>query len=365
MKTLIAATVLALLVAPAAVLAQSAFDGTWKIDTSKVQAPRKPFTNVLENGVYRCASCTPPYSVKADGQFHPVKGDPDFDMEAIHIVDARTVRYTDKKDGKVSAKGTVTVSPDGRTLTQDFTEIHAGGSVTGTLTAMRVGKAPAGAHATSGSWRIQGYSDVSDNLLTTHLRVDGNTLQMHRGDGESFDAPMDGRDAPYQGSDTITSVAVTKAGPRELKLLFKYQGKPVSRQTMTVSPDGQVMHVVSHNLKRDTTMRYVADKQADTNTASGGGTAPDGKPAAGTYASSANGRTILNTFAEGGTYTSRENGKVVETGTWMRGGDNKVCLSPGGEATRCYRDSKPAADGSWTATRIGHPDEVYTIRRKD
>lgn len=369
MKNLIAATALMLLAAPTAVLAQSAFDGTWKIDTAKVQASAKPFTSVLKNGVYSCETCVPPYGFKADGKFHPVKGHPDFDMEAVDVVNARTLRYTDKKDGKLVGNGTVTVSADGKTLSQDFTEITTGGPISGKTTAVRVARAPAGAHATSSSWRTQGYSDVSDKLLINTYRVDGNTLHMSKGTGESFDATMDGSDAPFHGSDSLTSIAVTRIGPRELRMVGKYQGKPVSRQTLTVSPDGRTMHIVSHNLRNDTTMRFVADKQADTSTASGGGTAsataPDGKPVAGTYASSANGRTTMITFAEDGTYTSRENGKVGETGTWTRDGDGKVCLSPKGEATRCFHDSKPAADSTWKATRIGHPDEVYTIRRKD
>ncbi len=364
MKNLIAVTVLALLLAPTAVLAQSAFDGTWKIDPAKVQAPEKPVTFVLKDGVYSCITCTPPYSIRADGRFHPVKGHPGFDSASATIVNDRTVRYARQKDGKLVTERTTSVSPDGRTLSNQFTNMTPTGPVTGTVIARRVGKVPAGAHPVSGSWRTQKYSNVSDNILTTTYKVDGNTLHMRDGTGESFDAPMDGSDAPFHGSDTTTSVAVTRAGPRELHLVYKYEGKPVSKETDTLSIDGRTMHIVSHDLRGDTTMRLVASKQSGTTAA----TAPDGKPFAGaTLVSSGRGQTWTFRFQPDGTYRASNDGDPSDTedGTWNVSDGDKLCLYPHDGATRCFRQHQSAADGAWRVTRVGDPDEVFTVRRQD
>ena len=52
---------------PVLAMAQSAFDGTWKVDLSKVQMPKKPDVLVLKDGVYQCKTCVPAMTVKADG----------------------------------------------------------------------------------------------------------------------------------------------------------------------------------------------------------------------------------------------------------------------------------------------------------
>src|SRR6266568_772023 len=90
--------------------AQSPFDGTWKIDMSKVDFPKKPDVFVLQNGMYECKSCTPPYKVKADGSDQAVTGHPYFDTIAIKVVNDHEIQETDKKGGKVVGTGTTTIS---------------------------------------------------------------------------------------------------------------------------------------------------------------------------------------------------------------------------------------------------------------
>ncbi len=181
------------------------------------------------------------------------------------MVDDHTTKSVARNHGKAVGGDNTTISPDGKTKTVDFTDNHQDNhqdnKVTGSYTATRVAKGPAGSHATSGSWRIQKYSNMSDNLLTTTYKVQGDVLHMQNGTGESFSAKMDGSDAPMTGSDTTTSVSVTKTGPNSLRMVDKYQGKPTNESTVTVSADGMAMQIVSQNLKRDTTMRFVADKQ--------------------------------------------------------------------------------------------------------
>src|ERR1700693_2304634 len=98
-KLLLAASQL-LLFAPMLMLAQSAFDGTWKIDLNNAQFPKKPDVYLLQNGMYHCKTCVPAIDIKADGQDQKVTGHPYFDTVSIKLVDDRTIEETDKKNGK-------------------------------------------------------------------------------------------------------------------------------------------------------------------------------------------------------------------------------------------------------------------------
>ena len=90
------------LLIPAAVMGQSLFDGTWKVDLKSEKYTSKPIEIVLKDGQYSCRSCTPPYTIKADGKDHKVSVSPYFDTENITIVDQRTLSRIDKKDGEQS-----------------------------------------------------------------------------------------------------------------------------------------------------------------------------------------------------------------------------------------------------------------------
>src|SRR5215472_6580860 len=78
-------------------LAQSPFDGTWKV--SKSEQETKPFVFYLAQGMYHCESCTPPYTTKADGTDQPVPGQ-GIDMLSVKEVDAKTLTRVGKKNQK-------------------------------------------------------------------------------------------------------------------------------------------------------------------------------------------------------------------------------------------------------------------------
>ena len=104
------------LVVAAPALAESPFDGTWKIDLGASKLPEKPDVFLLKDGVYECRSCAPAFKVKADGAFHPVAGHPYYDAVSIKVVDPRTVVETDRKGAKTVVSSTNSVSADGRTV---------------------------------------------------------------------------------------------------------------------------------------------------------------------------------------------------------------------------------------------------------
>ena len=98
-KMLIGGVLLALLL-PVQVMAQSAFEGTWKVDINKVKASNKPLVVTLKGDEYTC-NCTPPIKIKADGADHPVTGHLSFDSDSVKIVDDHTIVDTVKKAGVV------------------------------------------------------------------------------------------------------------------------------------------------------------------------------------------------------------------------------------------------------------------------
>ena len=159
MKKLLFVAIPALLL-PTLATAQSAFDGTWKVDMNKIDFSKKPDVFLLENGMYSCKTCTPPYTIKADGTDQAVSGHPYYDSVAIKVVSDHEIEETDKKGGSVVATSTSTVSSDGATLSFKFSDssnTNGGPPVVGNGEAARVAKGPAGSNAIS--WFVANYQD--------------------------------------------------------------------------------------------------------------------------------------------------------------------------------------------------------------
>src|ERR1035437_4060145 len=122
MKKLFVPGLFLLMLMPVLAMAQSPFDGTWKIDMNSLQFPKKPDVYLLQNGMYECKTCVPPINIKADGQDQKVTGHPYFDSMAIKVVNDHEIEETDKKNGKTVATSTTTVSSDGNTVMFSFSD---------------------------------------------------------------------------------------------------------------------------------------------------------------------------------------------------------------------------------------------------
>ena len=110
-----------MLLTPLFAWGQTVFDGTWRVDLSKAQLPKKPDKYLLQSGTYKCETCAPPYEVKADGQDHKVTGHPYFDTLSVRVVNDKTVEFTQKKNGRIMGTDKSTVSNDGNQLVDEFT----------------------------------------------------------------------------------------------------------------------------------------------------------------------------------------------------------------------------------------------------
>lgn len=261
-KSLLLGGLLWAFLTPTLVMAQSAFDGTWKIDLNQVHMPKKPDVLLLQNGMYDCKTCAPAISIKANGEDQKVTGHPYFDMMAVTVVDDHTIQETQKKDGKVVATSKTVVAPDGKTAAFEFSDSSNTNAdpVTGKGTLTRVAMGPKGSHAISGSWRNSSMANVSDNGLTFTYKVDGDNVSMTTPTGQSYKAKMDGTDAPYMGDPGTTSVTVKKLGKNIMEETDKRAGKVISVAKMTVAADGKTMKIAVSDMLRGTTASYVAAK---------------------------------------------------------------------------------------------------------
>lgn len=262
MKNLLFAGVLALLFVPFVAMAQSPFDGTWKIDPSSTQWPTKADVYLLQNGMYDCKTCVPPIHIKADGTDQKVTGDPYSDSRSVKAIDDHNVEMTFKKDGKVVGSEKHAVSSDGNMLTANWTYSGnpSGGTQSGTVAARRVANAPTGANLISGSWRTE-KADVSAETLTYTFKVNGNELTMTNATGMSYTAKLDGTDAPVKGDPGVTSVSVKMLGKDTMEEDFKRDGKVISTVKSTVSADGKTLKVIGDDKLEGTTTKFVSHKQ--------------------------------------------------------------------------------------------------------
>ena len=180
------------LLLPTAAMAAGPFDGTWKTQLDSIQFSARPDVYTLKQGVYKCSSCLPPVSVKADGTDQKVKGHPYYDTLTVREVDARTVQVTAKLGGKAAYSDSMSVSADGATLTETFQDMSGAQAVTATQVSKRIAPGAAGSHAISGSWKTEKVPDISDVGATTTYKMTPDGLQMSW-NGQSYDAKFDGK----------------------------------------------------------------------------------------------------------------------------------------------------------------------------
>ena len=250
-----------LLFVPATLFAQSPFDGTWVSDLGAAQFSKKPHTYELNKGMYTCSTCVPKISVKADGKDQPVSGSNYFNTVAIREVDANTTEEVDKKDGKTMFKDTLTVSADGKTLTDKYEDDSEAKPVTGEVIRSRISNGPAGAHAISGSWRTEKVTNVSSNGLTFTMQSTPDGMKGSDNNGASWEVKFDGKDYPIHGDPGNTTISLKKVNDRTMDETDKRNGKIVNTARLTVSGDGKKMTYAGHDVEQDRQYTMVLNKQ--------------------------------------------------------------------------------------------------------
>lgn len=130
------------LVGVAVCFAADANMGTWKLNEAKSKlSPTAPKNHTV---IYEAAGDSTKVTVHGttsdgkethnewtgmfDGKDYPVTGDPTSDARSYKRIDARTLEFWVKKDGKVTVTGRVVVSADGKSRTVTTTATDSKGN---------------------------------------------------------------------------------------------------------------------------------------------------------------------------------------------------------------------------------------------
>lgn len=250
---------------------QSAFDGTWHFSADSAQVTGNNDKFSLENGTYRCDSCNPKVEAKADGHDHPISGSPYSDTINVRQISDHEVEIVTKKDGKVVGRTKRTVSADGKTLTVEFESVINGEKANSQFTETRVGDVPSASMMASsnsqapnkitGEWKPDKLTAASENSMTYAYKMTGDTFSMKGPQGSSYEAKMDGSDAPYKGDPGITTVSITKIDANTVEETDKRDGKAIGVAHLSVDPDGKHLKLNYEDKLQGQNFNVTAEKQ--------------------------------------------------------------------------------------------------------
>jgi hypothetical protein len=220
-----------------AALADSPFDGTWKLDAAKSHLTGDTMT--LEDaggGSMKYTDSDQSYTFKPDGSpfTTPTGSDRTFSKNAdgsytvtvkLHGALLRTNTWTPSSDGNsmtIESKGT---KPNGDTFddTTTYTRIAPGSGIIG-------------------GWKSTKVKLSSPNSITIQSSGNDVTLTISAVKATA-QAKWDGKDYPASGptvSDGIT-LALTKTGPTSFKMVEKSKGKVLVTLRYSVAADGKSM----------------------------------------------------------------------------------------------------------------------------
>ena len=249
-----------LLLGSGTALAAGPFDGTWKARMDSMKVTGKPDSWVLADGMYECASCSPPYKVKADGRDQKVSGHSYYDTVAVTVVSPTAIEVSRKKAGKQVAIANVVVASDGNTLTGTFKDYTGATVATGSFSAKRVAGAPAGSHAASGSWLTDKMMDANDAATVVSYQMTETGLSA-RFNGQSYEAKFDGKDYPVKGDPGGTVVSLRKVDANTVIETDKREGKVVDEVRMAAAADGKTIAVSDNAVPYAQVTTYTLEKQ--------------------------------------------------------------------------------------------------------
>ena len=262
MKRLAAALLLGAFAATSA-LAQSPFDGTWKTDLASLTMPKKPDVFAVRKGIYTCDSCEPRIAVPADGSAQRVAGHRYYDHVIVNVVDAHSIRIDRYLQEGIMFSEELTAAPDGKTLSFTFRDTATGKSVFGHGSEHRVGPGPhpVAAHAVSGTWKLDSLNHASDLGLVFSFKSHGETMEMSAATGQRYTVTIGGPPVQITGDYAGTFAALKRLSPTTLQETDTLGGKIVAVVTMTVSPNGRAMTVVTNETVHGGMQTYKAVRQ--------------------------------------------------------------------------------------------------------
>jgi hypothetical protein len=218
--------------------ADAPYAGKWKMNVAKSNFGDTTVTyEQLPGGQIKTTADNQSYTFKTDGSDTMT---PWGVTVAWKAVNASTWEMTEKSNGKVTSRGTVKLSPDGKTLTVESNRVKAdGGTFSDSMTFQRV----SGEAGLPGKWKTKNLKTSSPETMT--LAQKGNEgLTITSGNmGAVCDARFDGRDHPATGPlwPSGWTCGIAKNGDRGLDVTWKKDGKAMYKTNLVVSGDGKTL----------------------------------------------------------------------------------------------------------------------------
>ena len=235
-----------------------AYVGKWKMNPAKSDFGELTVTyEQLPSGEMQATTAGQTYKFKFDGQDYR---DPFGNTAAWKSLGSTSWQTTWKVNGKVIATDTLTLSPDGKSLTVNTKGTKPNGE---TLDDTAVHERVSGGPGLAGKWKTKNMKSSSPNVLEfAAAGTDGLTFRIVDMD-LTCDSKLDGKDYPCTGP-TIGqgwTVALAGAGPRSLDMTVKNSGKPVFKMMYTVSADGKTLTETGGATATNEKTKVVYDRQ--------------------------------------------------------------------------------------------------------
>jgi hypothetical protein len=250
--------VLLIALAAPALLAQSAFDGTWALNQSKSQLTGDTMTFAPAGaGAMKFTNSEMTYTFKTDGSETTT---PMGSAVTWKQQDPHTYEHTMSRNGKQLSDAKWTISSDNKTLNIDAHGTKPNGETwQNKETYTRV----SGGEGLAGTWKSTSMKMSSPNTMTILTQPDGAMKWEISSEKATWQGKPDGNDYPATGPtlpDGLT-LAVTKASPHSMKMTEKMKGKPLFMGTYTVAADGKTMNMHGTNAQGKEPITEVWEKQ--------------------------------------------------------------------------------------------------------
>ena len=246
--------VVSLLMAPACAASDS-FVGDWKLDASKSKLIDQMKLRNLSGIQYEFDFGGVPERIMIDGTFQPGAFGT---MLSVTKEGPHSWKVVRKKDGRMLLTATWTLSHDGKTLTDKYTEFAPSGSAT---TMNYLYRRTAAGPGFAGTW--QSTFPVSSADVLKVRPYDGNGLSLVRFSEGTRNLKFDGKDYPVAGSgvpDGFTRSA-RRADERTLEITVKLNGKTTRTEQVVISRDLRTLTRTVHPVGRRVPDVFVFERQ--------------------------------------------------------------------------------------------------------
>jgi hypothetical protein len=222
--------------------AASPWDGTWKLNEAKSHMTGTTFALSKDGSMYVMHEGSITFKYACDGKDYPVIAD----RTITCTMQGPTVITTAKAAGKTLSSTRHDVSADGKTMTDLTTGTRPDGTAfTDHDTFMRI----AGSGTTMlGTWKDVKSGSTAPGVMI--LKLNGDVLHSDDpGYKSTVDTKLDGTPAALHGPTIPPGLMMSSKSEGNDKVVstVTYNGKELSKDIMTISPDGKTLTDVSWN----------------------------------------------------------------------------------------------------------------------